>query len=38
MTNGHWALIIQITVINAFNRINVVTRQPSGDWTGTVQQ
>jgi AhpD family alkylhydroperoxidase len=27
------ALIVQIAGINAFNRINVATRQPAGEWT-----
>jgi AhpD family alkylhydroperoxidase len=27
------ALVMQIALINAFNRLNVITRQPAGDYT-----
>ncbi len=30
------ALIVQIAAINAWNRLNVVTRQMGGAWTGSV--
>jgi AhpD family alkylhydroperoxidase len=32
------ALIIQIAAINAWNRINAVTRQIAGEWTGSVAE
>jgi len=28
------ALIIEIALINVWNRLNVATRQPAGEWTG----
>jgi hypothetical protein len=27
-------LVIHIASINAWNRLNVTTKQPAGDWTG----
>jgi AhpD family alkylhydroperoxidase len=32
------ALIIQIAAINVWNRVNVATRQPAGEWTGSVSE
>ncbi len=33
---GLASLLVQIATINAFNRLNVATRQPSGDWVANV--
>jgi AhpD family alkylhydroperoxidase len=30
------SLLVQIAAINAFNRLNVPTRQPSGDWVANL--
>jgi AhpD family alkylhydroperoxidase len=30
------SLLVQIAVINAFNRLNVAIRQPSGDWVASL--
>ncbi len=32
------ALVLAIATINAFNRVNAMTRQITGDWVGQVVQ